>query len=325
MGRRAAVLKKTGALLARSAVVLLGISFITFLILYLSPKNPAELWLVGTDGNAGIVSDEAIAQQEKLMGLDKPFIVQYGRWLGDILKGDMGTSFTSGKPVSQELVSHMWPTAVMTASCLGLTILISVPLGVFCAARKDGVTDNIARLFSFVGISIPSFVLSLVLLWAVCFKLGWLPIIPEDGISGLILPIIVLTVQCSAKMTRQVRAIVLEQLDSPYVEGAVMRGVSRRRILFAHVLRNSAAPILTCAGVYVGVLLGGSAVIEGIFSVNGLGKLAVSSVGRMDYNVLLGFVLWCAAVYLAVNLAVDIISAMIDPRIRYGHDSGRRE
>ena len=254
------------------------------------------------------------------MGLDKPFIVQYGNWLLNVAKGDLGTSFITKSPVSQEIKEHMAPTVEMTAVSLAVTVIIAIPLGILCAVYKDRWIDNIFRIFSFIGISVPSFVISLVFLWMFCIKLRIMPVIAPVGLKGLVLPSAVLVIQCSSKMIRQIRAIVLEQLEQPYVEGAVMRGVSYRRILFTHVLKNCAAPILTCISIYVGLFLGGSTIIEGIFSINGLGKMAVNSVARLDYNMLQGFVLWCAIAYLIVNLTVDIISALIDPRIKYGND-----
>ncbi|MGI6013840.1 MAG: ABC transporter permease [Oscillospiraceae bacterium] len=324
MNRIKAVLYKILAQLLQFSIVLIGITFLTFSIMFLSPKNPAELWLAGTDGHVGMISEEAIREQEHIMGLDKPFLVQYGSWLVDVVQGDLGISFSSKRPVSEELYRHMGPTVSMTVLSLSVTVLLSVPLGILCAVYKDRLLDNIMRGISFIGISLPSFVLSLIFLWFFCMKLNLMPVISSDGIKGIILPSCVLILQCTSKMTRQVRAIVLEQLDQPYVDGAIIRGVKYRTILFSHVLKNSAAPILTCISIYVGLLLGGSAVIEGIFSVNGLGRLAVSSAARLDQYVLQGFVLWIALVYLLVNLAVDILSSIIDPKVKYGRTDGGR-
>lgn len=320
MGRIKIVFRKILSQIVQFLFVIIGITLLTFSIMYLSPKNPAELWLAGSDGNVGIISEEAIEKQEKIMGLDKPFIVQYGNWLLNVARGDLGTSFVTKRPVSQEIKEHMAPTVDMTAVSLAVTVIIAIPLGILCAVYKDRWIDNIFRIFSFIGISVPSFVISLVFLWLFCIKLKIMPVIAPVGLKGLVLPSAVLVIQCSSKMIRQIRAIVLEQLEQPYVEGAVMRGVSYRRILFTHVLKNCAAPILTCISIYVGLFLGGSTIIEGIFSINGLGKMAVNSVARLDYNMLQGFVLWCAIAYLIVNLTVDIISALIDPRIKYGND-----
>ena len=320
MGRIKIVFRKILSQIVQFLIVIIGITLLTFSIMYLSPKNPAELWLAGSDGNVGMISEEAIEKQEKIMGLDKPFIVQYGNWLLNVARGDLGTSFVTKRPVSQEIREHMAPTVDMTAVSLAVTVIIAIPLGILCAVYKDRWIDNIFRIFSFIGISVPSFVISLVFLWLFCIKLKIMPVIAPVGLKGLVLPSAVLVRQCSSKMIRQIRAIVLEQLEQPYVEGAVMRGVSYRRILFTHVLKNCAAPILTCISIYVGLFLGGSTIIEGIFSINGLGKMAVNSVARLDYNMLQGFVLWCAIAYLIVNLTVDIISAIIDPRIKYGND-----
>lgn len=317
MNRLKTAAKKIISHISQFILVLIGITLLTFSIMYLSPRNPAELWLAGSDGNAGIISEEAIAEQERIMGLDKPFIVQYVNWLVNVAKGDLGVSYATKRPVATELAEHMSPTVAMTFISLAITVIISVPLGILCAVYKDKIPDNILRIFSFIGISLPSFVMSLLFLWLFCIKLKLMPVIAPNGIRGLILPITVLVIQCSSKMIRQVRAIILEQLDQPYVEGARMRGVRYSTILFSHVLKNSAASILTCISIYVGIFLGGSAIIEGIFSINGLGRLAVSSVARLDYNMLQGFVLWCALVYLIVNLTVDILSAIVDPRIKY--------
>lgn len=301
-------------------IVLIGITFLTFSIMYISPKNPAELWLIGSDGNVGIISQEAIIEQEIIMGLDKPFIIQYGNWLIKAIQGDLGISLTTKKPVIDELKNHMMPTIIMTFVTLAITVVLSIPLGILCAVYKDGFFDNIMRIFSFIGISIPSFVSSLLFLWFFCIKLKLMPVIAQEGIKGLVLPIAVLVVQCSSKMIRQVRAIVLEELGQPYVDGGIIRGVNYRTLLFSHVLKNSAVPILTCISVYVGILLGGSTVIENIFSIKGLGKLAVNSVDRLDYYMIQGLVLWCTLVYLLVNLAVDVLAVVIDPRVKYNNN-----
>lgn len=161
------------------AIVLIGISFLTFSIMFLSPRNPAELWLAGSDGNLGTISEEAIERQEHIMGLDRPFLVQYGTWLGKALQGDLGTSFTYNTPVTEEIGKHMEPTLWMTAITLSVSILLAVPLGILCAVYKDRLLDNVMRGFSFFGISLPSFLVSIIFLWFFCIKLGWLPVVSE--------------------------------------------------------------------------------------------------------------------------------------------------
>lgn len=322
MKRGKMILYKICMQLLHFLIVLFGISFLTFSIMFLSPQNPAELWLAGPGGNAGTVSAEAVAEQEHKMGLDEPFLVQYGTWMGRAMKGDLGISITYHTPVTEEIASHMGPTVFMTIFSLTVSVALSLPLGILCAVYKDRLLDNVMRVFGFFGISIPSFLLSILFLWIFCIRLGWFPVIATEGIRGIWLPSIVLILQFTGKMTRQIRAIILEQLEQPYVDGAVIRGVKFQTILFDHVLKNSAAPILTCVGIYVGLAFGGSAVIEGIFSVDGLGRMAVNSVARMDIYMIQGFVLWVAVIYLVINLLVDILSALIDPQIRYNQKAG---
>jgi peptide/nickel transport system permease protein len=313
---KSAVMKKIISSLIQTFLVLIGITLITFFILHISPGNPAEIWLTGGDGNVGQISEEAIKAQEEKMGLDKPFLVQYGLWLEKVLQGDLGNSLTTGQPVVKELSARLLPTISLTFFSLLITVMISVPLGIYCAVYKDRRLDNIVRSIAFIGISIPSFLSALILLWLFCLKLEWFPIIATTDFKGMLLPAAVFVIQCSSKLTRQVRAVILEQLNQEYVKGAIARGVNERTILFSHVLKNAANPILTWVSIYLGVLLGGAAIVETIFSWDGLGKMAVESVGRLDYFMIQGFVLWVAAIFLVVNFLVDIISAIIDPRIK---------
>lgn len=309
-------LKKILMSFIQTAVVLIGITLLTFFILYISPGNPAEIWLTGGDANVGQISEEAIRQQEEKMGLDKPFLVQYGIWLSKVCQGDMGNSMSTSKPVVEELSRHIVPTMALTLTSLLLTVIISVPLGIYCAVYKDRTLDNIVRGFSFLGISMPSFFISLILLWFFCLKLHMFPIIATNDLKGMVLPTAVLVIQCSSKMTRQVRAVVLEQLNQEYVKGAIARGVDERTILFSHVLKNSMVPILTWCSIYFGIMLGGSSVIETIFSWEGVGKMAIEAVARLDYYMIQGFVLWIAVIFLLLNFLVDVLSAVIDPRIK---------
>lgn len=298
------------------AVVLIGITFLSFTLLHLAPGNPAEKYLTGGDGNYGTVSEEAIREQERKWGLDKPFFVQYLVWLGNACKGDLGNSYSTGRPVVTELWSKIGPTMILSVAALFVTLLISIPLGVLCALYQDRVFDYIMRGFSFFGISLPSFLSSLLLLYL--FGVYWklVPISNAGGFVGMVLPMVVLAFQCSAKFTRQVRAVVLEQLNQEYVRGAVARGVRKSRILFSHVLRNAWLPIITWIGLYFGVLFGGASIVETIFSWQGIGQLAVESVNRQDYQMIQGIVLWMALLYLLVNFLVDLSYSLLDPRLR---------
>lgn len=315
MIKTVSIIKKALKSTISSVVVLIGITFISFSVLHFSPGNPAEIWLYGGDGNVGQISAKAIAEQEVKMGLDKPFIVQYINWLNKVIHGDFGNSITTGKPVLRELSDKVLPTLELASISLCITLIISIPLGIYCANKKDGLLDNIVRCFSFLGISMPSFLISLLLMYIFCISLGWFPVVARNDISGIILPSAVLIFQCSAKFTRQIRVAVLEQMKQDYVIGAEAFGVKKSRILFKYIFHNALIPIVTLIGIYFGIMLGGAAIVESIFSWQGLGKLSVDAVARRDYYVIQGFVLWMAMIYLVVNFIIDFSYALIDPRI----------
>ena len=314
------MIKKILMPVCRILIVLIGITFLSFSLMYLGPGDPAEKYLAGGDGNKGTISEEAIQAQREKWGRDKPFLVQYGVWLGRVFHGNLGNSYSTGRPVLQELTKKAGPTASLAFASMLVCIIISVPLGVLCAYHKDGVIDNISRIFSFIGISLPSFLVSLILLYVLSVRYHWFSISGENGIKAILLPMAVLAFQSSAKLTRQVRSVVLAELNRPYVQGARARGVSKNRILFCHVLRNSWMPILTLIGIHFGIQLGGAAVVESVFSWQGLGQLAVSAVRSSDYTLLQGIVLWLAIMYLVINFIIDISYAGLDPRVRKGMD-----
>ena len=302
----------------RMFAVLVGITFLSFSLMFLGPGDPAEKYLAGGDGNKGMISEEAIQAQREKWGLDKPFLVQYGVWLGNVCRGNLGNSYSTGRPVIQELKKKAGPTVILAVTSMLICVTVSIPLGVLCAYRKDQFIDNVCRIFSFIGISLPSFLVSLLLLYVLSVQYHWFSISGENGIKGLILPVVVLAFQTSAKLIRQVRSVILTELGKPYVQGARARGVKKSRILFSHVLRNAWMPILTLVGIHFGIQLGGAAVVESIFSWQGLGQLAVSAVRSSDYMLLQGIVLWLAILYLLINFAIDASYARLDPRVRKG-------
>lgn len=300
----------------RMIAVLAGITFLSFSLMFLGSGDPAEKYLAGGDGNKGMISEEAIQAQREKWGLDKPFLVQYGVWISNVCRGNLGNSYSTGRPVIQELKQKAGQTVILAITSMLICVVISVPLGVLCAYRKDKLIDNISRIFSFIGISLPSLLVSLLLLYLFSVQYHWFSISGDNGIKGLMLPVAVLAFQSSAKLMRQVRAVILTELGRPYVQGARARGVKKSRILFSHVLRNAWMPILTLIGIHFGIQLGGAAVVESIFSWQGLGQLAVSAVRSSDYMLLQGIVLWLAILYLLINFAIDASYARLDPRVR---------
>ena len=300
--------------LLQMLIVLIGISFLTFLLTYLSPGDPVRNMYLAQ----GLMPDEEqVAIQREEMGLNDPLLVQYGRWAGNCLKGDFGTSFSLNKPVVSLLQARLWPTLKLALCSMILMLLVSVPLGVLSAVYKDKPIDYIVRAVTFFGVSVPNFWVGLMLILIFCVKLKLLPVISSGGaLKDMILPAVTLAIAMSAKYTRQVRTAVLEELGSDYVIGARARGVSEAKILWGNVFPNSLLPLITMLGLSIGSLLGGTSVVEVIFSYPGLGNLAVSAITSYDYYLIQGYVLWVSIIYMVINLIVDISYNYVDPRMR---------
>ena len=280
--------------LLQMLIVLIGISFLTFLLTFISPGDPVRDMYI----SMGLIPDEQlIAETREQMGLNDPFFTQYFRWLGNCLKGDFGTSFSWGKPVVSLLASRLWPTLKLALISMVLMLIVAVPLGVLSAVNQNKPIDYIVRAITFFGVSVPNFWVGLLLILVFCVKLKLLPVVSSGGsFKDLILPAVTLAVAMSAKYTRQVRTAVLEELHSDYVVGARARGVPERKILWGNVFPNSLLPLLTLLGLSVGSLLGGTSVVEVIFSYPGMGKMAVDAITTLDYNMIQAFVLWVALI-----------------------------
>ena len=295
-------------------IVLIGISFITFLLTYLSPGDPAR----NVYTHSGIMpTTEMIEEMRVTLGLNKPFFTQYTDWVLNCLQGNFGDSFMLKKPVAELLADRLWPTLKLTLASTVLMLLCSVPLGVLSAVHHNKPIDYIVRAITFFGVSIPNFWLGLMLILIFCVKLGLLPVVSSGGdLKSLILPAVTLAVAMTAKYTRQVRTAVLDELHADYVIGARARGVSESQILWRNVLPNSLLPLITMLGLSIGSLLGGTSVVEIIFSYPGLGNLAVSAIMSADYFLVQGYVLWVSVIYMLINLIVDISYNYVDPRMR---------
>ena len=300
--------------LLQIVVVLIGISFLTFLLSYLSPCDSVRTMLSAT----GVLPSEQLVQSIRdQMGLNDPFFTQYFRWLGNCLHGDFGNSYSFSKPVVTLLAARLWPTLKLTIFSMVLMLILSVPLGMCSAVYKNSWVDNLVRGITFLGISMPNFWVGLLLMLVFCVQVNWLPVICSGGdFKSMILPSVTLAIAMSSKYTRQVRTAVLEELSQDYVTGARARGVPEWKILWLNVFPNSLLPLITMLGLSVGSLLGGTSVVEVIFSYPGLGNLAVSAITSCDYNLIQGYVLWIALIYMAINLIVDISYNFVDPRMR---------
>lgn len=293
-------------------IIVIGLSFLTYLLMYISPGDPA---LKKLNAQGITVSEETLAEARHDMGLDKPFLVRYGQWLAGALHGDLGNSYKDGLPVAQKLVHALRYTLILSSASLALALIVAVPLAVLTAVRKNGVLDYIVRFLSFIGNSMPNFLISVLLMYFLCVKLKLLPVIADESVRGLILPCLALSIPICAQFIRQFRAEILEQLGREYVAGAVSRGVKPSVMLFKNVLHNAAIPILTIIALSVGTLLGGSVVVETIFRWQGLGKLVMDAITARDYPVIQGFVIFTSCVYVLINLLTDLCYRRLDPRI----------
>lgn len=294
------------------ALILFAISFITFALLYIAPGDPAEKKLAAQ----GMAIDPEVLQatREKL-GLDQPFIIQYFSWLGRLFQGDLGTSYKDNLAVSYKIGEGLKLTVQLTITSLLLALGISIPLGIMTAVHKNSVFDTIIQVLAFIGNSLPSFLISVLLIFFLCIKIKAFPVIANNSFQGLFLPSISLAIPMIGSFTRQIRAEILEQLSKPYITGCEIRGVKRRLILIKNVFYNAISPIATLVGMYIGGLMGGSVVIETIFRWPGIGKLVMDSIEARDYPVIQGFVLIMATIYVLINLGTDILYRAIDPRI----------
>ena len=306
--------KQLGRRLLQIVIVLIGISFFTFILTYLAPGDPVRTRYAAS----GMVPTEKELQEEReRLGLNDPVLVQYGRWLGKVLHGDFGTSYSNGKPVAELLSVRLLPTLKLAFSALILMLLVAVPLGMLSAVYKNTWVDYLVRGVTFLGVSIPNFWVGLILLYVVALKFSLLPVISTgDGFEKIILPAIALAFAMAGKYTRQVRSAVLEELHQDYVTGARMRGIKERVILWRHVLPNVMLPLVTLLGLSLGSLLGGTAVVEIIYNWPGMGNMAVKAISCRDYPLVQGYVLWIAILYMCINLLVDLSYTYLDPRLK---------
>ena len=295
-------------------IVLLGISFITFALTYMSPGDPVRNMFTA---NGVMPTEEMVQQTRQELGLNDPFLVQYGRWLGNCLHGNFGKSYSLNKPVTELLLIRLWPTMKLTLMSMILMLLIAVPLGMISALKKDSWIDYLVRGITFLGCAMPNFWVGLLLMLAFCVYFHIFPVVSSSGnFKDLFLPALTLAIAMSSKYTRQVRTAVLDELSQDYVIGAQARGIRQSEIIWKNVFPNSLLPLITMFGLSVGSLLGGTSVVEVIFSYPGLGNLAVSAITSSDYNLIQGYVLWLALIYMVINLIVDASYLYIDPRMR---------
>ena len=319
--------------------MLLGVSIVVFFMVRAIPGDPAQL-LLGQQA-----TEEQVAQVRENMGLDKPIFVQYGLFLADAVRGDLGDSIVTGRPVTTELAERFPATLELTAFAMLFAVLVGVPVGVISAVKQYSLLDKTTSVLALTGISMPIFWLAMILIVIFFVNLGWLPFpgrlstdvtIPAitglvlvdsllalnfgafwDGLLHLIMPAVALGTIPMAVITRMTRSSMLEVMSEDYVRTARAKGVVPWRVISKHALRNAMLPTVTVIGLQVGLLMGGAVITETIFSWPGVGQIAYESIFRRDYAMIQGVVLYGATLFVLVNLAVDILYAVLDPRVRY--------
>lgn len=304
--------KQIARRIAELVVILIILSFLTFLLMYLAPGDPAEKRL-SSQGVA--VTKEVLQAEQERMGLLRPFMVRYAEWLSGILHGDFGVSFKDDMPVSPKLISGLKNTTILATASLLLALLLSIPLGIISAVKKNSIFDHIVRILSFIGNALPNFLISVLLMYLLCILLNLFPVVAEGSIKGLFLPSLSLAIPMAGRFTRQIRTEVLVQLDQEYVTGLRARGVREKDILLRNVFHNATGHIFTIVALQIGTLMGGSVVIETIFRWPGIGKLVMDSINARDYPTIMGFVLIMGTIYVAINFISDLLYHVLDPRV----------
>ena len=299
--------------------VMAFVALFVFSLLYIAPGDPAAV----------IAGDQASPQDvERIrlsLGLDRPFLVRFVEWAGLVLQGDLGTSMFTGLPVTELIKQRIEPTLSLMVVTLAFAMLVAVPIGVLAAWKAGGMLDRLFMAFAVLGFSVPVFVVGYLLAYIFALQLDWLPAQGYTPIAeglwpwfeSLILPAIALGFVYIALIARTTRAAMLEVLSQDYVRTARAKGLGEGGILFLHALKNAAVPIVTVIGIGVALLIGGAIVTESVFAIPGLGRLTIDAILQRDYPLIQGIVLMFSMVYVFVNLAVDLIYTLIDPRIRY--------
>jgi peptide/nickel transport system permease protein len=295
------------------------VALFVFSLLYIAPGDPAAV----------IAGDQAtpddVERIRASLGLDRPYLVRFADWLWDIMRGDLGTSIFTNLPVSTMILQRIEPTLSLMVVTIVLSVTIAVPMGVVAAWKQGTLADSAVMGFAVLGFSVPVFVVGYVLAYVFALELDWLPVQGYTPIAqgffpwieNLILPAIALGTVYIALIARITRATMLEVLSQDYIRTARAKGVGQRAILFLHALKNAAVPIVTVIGIGIALLIGGAVVTESVFAIPGLGRLTVDAILRRDYPVIQGVVLLFSFVYVLVNLVIDLLYTLFDPRIRY--------
>src|SRR5881296_2452247 len=304
------------------ALTLAGLTLLVFVMLRLIPGTVVEQ-MIGADA---IVSPAMVAELRRFFGLDQPWYVQYSRWLAGLVHGDLGTSWRTGKPVVQLIAERLPVTLELTGLAVGFALALGIAAGIVSAIRRDEAIDSVTRVGTLLGLSVPVFWQGTMLILFFSLYLRWMPPVvwvdffadPRRNLTIMLLPAICLGTASAANIARTTRACMLDVLRSEYIRTAAAKGLAGRAVVMKHALKNALIPIVTVAGLQMGILLGGTVVVEEVFTLPGVGRLVLWSIYQRDYPLTQSTILFVAVLFMAINLAVDMLYGYLDPRIRYG-------
>jgi peptide/nickel transport system permease protein len=303
------------------ALTLAGLTVLVFLMLRLIPGTVVEQ-MIGADA---VASPAMVAQLKAFFGLDQPWYLQYGRWIGRLVQGDLGISWRTGKPVVGLILERLPVTLELTSLSVVFALLLGMPAGVLSAVRRNGALDNITRVGTLLGLSVPVFWQGTMLILFFSLYLRWMPPVvwvdfftdPRRNLTIMVLPALCLGTAAAANIARTTRACMLDVLRSEYIRTASAKGLARGAVILKHALRNALIPIVTVAGLQMGILLGGTVVVEEVFTLPGVGRLVLWSIYQRDYPLTQSTILFIAVMFMSLNLMVDLVYSYLDPRIRY--------
>ncbi len=309
------MIKTIASRLGQFILVLFAVTFFSFSLVYLAPGDAAEI-LTNVQGEGA--SREVVEEMREQMGLNDPFLVQYGRWVKNALHGDLGVSYKNGHAVTAEISGKFSNTLRLASIAFVVVVLIAFPLGIISALRHNKATDVIVRIITIFGVSMPHFWVALMLIFILAVKLNLLPVAPSMTPKGMIMPVIALSFDLICVYARQIRAAILEEMSQQYVTGLRARGIPRKTIMFRNVIPNSMTSIITLLGLTAGTLLSGTAIIEQILGWPGIGKFTIEAIAYRDYPVIQAYVLLITLIYISINLLVDMLVFLQNPRARAG-------
>lgn len=295
----------------RLVPVLLAVITLVFVVFRLVPGDPARM-VAGA-----FATEDEVAAIRQQMGLDAPIPVQYARYMAGVLSGDLGQSKVMGIPVAPQVIKRISPTLKLTLAAIGFAVVLGIPAGVLSAVRSRSVWDHGSSLFTTLLLSIPNFWLGLMLMGWLSVQMHWLPSTGTDGWRALVMPTLAVAARLVAIVARMTRSSMMEVVSQDYIRTARAKGLSERRVIYRHALRNALVPVITTIGLQVGYLLSGSVVIETLFAYNGLGLQLIDAVRNRDYTMMQGVTLFYVTAFLLVNLLVDLAYTWLDPKIRY--------